>query len=164
MRYLQLLNGFNHEIPKKDNMKRFILFFGIFISITAFAQERVLKSLIFHNCTISDRDFNFINEIPSSNGDPIGMFLLVEVDGNKYILVTLGKDPIYEFFVALSKEENDNGLRSEIYAGGTEFQGQTVPLQLFLMYTTSSIPDKIIVDVFNSPNYIILSNIVSSRH
>lgn len=76
----------------------------------------------------------------------------------------MGQDPIYEFPVALSKEENDNGLRSEIYAGGTEFQGQTVPLQLFLMYSTSSIPDDIIIDVFNSPNYIKFSNIVSARH
>lgn len=102
--------------------------------------------------------------MPTSNGDPIGMFILAEIDGRKYISVTVGNDPVYEFPVALSKEGSENGIRTEVYGGGTIFQGQTVPLQLFLVYSTSTIPDEIIVDVFNSPNYIILSNIVSVRY
>jgi len=113
---------------------------------------------------VLDRDYKLIKEMPSSNGNPIGLFFIAEVDETKYIMVTVGNESLYEIEVALSKEESDAGVRSEIYGGVMQFQGQKVPLQVLLFFTKSNTPDDIIIDVFNSSTLIKLSGLVQSRH
>lgn len=103
--------------------------------------------------------------MPSSSGDPIGLFLVAEIDGEKYLSVTVGDESAYEFRVALSKNVDENdGTRADVYAGGMTVEGQTVPLQVFVCYSKSSIPDVILVDVFNSPTLIELSRLVKAGH
>ena len=103
--------------------------------------------------------------MPSSSGDPIGLFIVAEIDGEKSLSVTVGEKSTYEFRVALSKNVDEkDGTRAEVYAGGMTIEGQTVPLQVFVCYSKSTIPDVIIVDVFDSPTLIELSRLVKAGH
>ena len=60
--------------------------------------------------------------------------------------------------------DEKDGTRADVYAGGMTVEGQTVPLQVFVCYSKSTIPDVIIVDVFNSPTLIELSRLVKAGH
>lgn len=127
------------------------------------AAERVIHSYLFHGFKVYDRENNLIQETPSSSGDPIGLFIIAEIDGKKYLSFTIGDESAYEFKVALSKNVKENdGTRAEIYAGGMSVEGQTVPLQVFVCFSKSSIPDGVLVDVFNSPTIIELSRFVKA--
>lgn len=129
------------------------------------ASERVIHSCLYHCFKVYDRDSKLINEIPSSNGDPIGLFIVAEIDGEKYLSITVGDDSVYEFKIALSKNIDEvDGTRAEVYAGGMSVEGQTVPLQVFVCFSKSSIPDNVLVDVFNSPTIIELSQLVKAGY
>ena len=141
----------------------FVLALMLIASFELSASERVLHSYIYHKFKVYDRDNNLIQEIPSSNGDPIGLFIVAEIDGDKYLSITVGDKSAYEFKVTLSKNVNEkDGTRANVYAGGMTIDGQTVPLQIFVCYSKSSIPDAIIVDIFNSPTLIELSRLVKA--
>lgn len=165
MKFPLLGSGINQETRKQDNfMKKFILIFFLFISLTSYAKEEVLESCIYHNFTVLDRDNNLIEDIPSSNGDPQGLFLLADIDGTKFISVTSGKDSLLDLQVYLSKEVEENGIRTEIYGGAVDFENQKVPLQVFVFYTKSDTPDDVVIDIYNSPTLIRLSGLVKIRH
>lgn len=137
--------------------------FVLFVSFVLSAKEQVIHSYLYHGFTVYDRENNLIEDMPSASGDPIGLFLVAEVDGEKYLSVTVGNDSVYEFMILLSKSiEEKDGTRADIYAGGMTVEEQSVPLQVFACYSTSTIPDVIIVDVFNSPTLIELSRLVKA--
>lgn len=127
------------------------------------AAERVIHSYLFHGFKVYDRENNLIQDIPSSSGDPIGLFIVAEIDGKKYLSITIGDESAYEFKIALSKNVNEkDGTRVEVYAGGMSIEGQTVPLQVFVCFSKSAIPDVVLIDVFNSPTIIELSRLVKA--
>ena len=168
MKYLQLPNGINHVIRKSDKvMKKLLLIFTLMLiaSLHLSAAERVIHSYLYHGFKVYDRENNLIQEMPLSSGDPIGLFLVAEINGEKYLSITVGDESVYEFRVALSKNVDEkDGTRADVYAGGMTVEGQTVPLQVFVCYSKSTIPDVIIVDVFNSPTLIELSRLVKAGH
>lgn len=134
-------------------------------SLNLSAAERVIHSYLYHGFKVYDRENNLIQDTPSLSGDPIGLFLVAEIDGEKYLSVTVGDESPYEFRVALTKNiDEKDGTRADVYAGGMTVKGQTVPLQVFVCYSKSSIPDVILVDVFNSPTLIELSRLVKAGH
>lgn len=93
------------------------------------------------------------------------MFIVAEIEGEKYLSVTVGKDSAYEFKIVLSKTiEEEDGTHADVYAGGMTVEGETVPLQVFVCYSKTPIPDVILVDVFNSPTLIELSRLVKAGH
>lgn len=142
-----------------------LLVLMLFTSFALSASEHVIHSYIYHGFKVYDRENNLIQDTPSSSGDPIGLFLVAEVDGEKFLSVTVGNDSAYEFKIVLSKSiEEKDGTRADIYAGGMTVERQTLPLQVFVCYSTSTIPDVIIVDVFNSPTLIELSQLVKAGH
>lgn len=148
-------------------MKKFLFIFNLmlFASLNLSAAERVIHSYLYHGFKVYDRENNLIQEMPSSSGDPIGLFIVAEIDGEKSLSVTVGEKSTYEFRVALSKNVDEkDGTRAEVYAGGMTIEGQTVPLQVFVCYSKSTIPDVIIVDVFDSPTLIELSRLVKAGH
>lgn len=148
-------------------MKKLLFIFVLMLtaSFSINAAERVIHSYLYHGFKVYDRENNLIQEIPSSSGDPIGLFTVAEIDGEKYLSVTVGDKSAYEFRVALSKDVNEtDGTRADVYAGGMTVEGQTVPLQVFVCYSQSTIPDVIIVDVFNSPTLIELSRLVKAGY
>lgn len=106
-------------------MKKVLFIFTLMLiaSFTLSAAERVNHSYLYHGFKVYDRENN--NPIDaSSSRDPIGLFLVAEIDGEKYLSVTVGDESAYEFRVALSKnvEEND-GTRADVYAGGMTVEG-----------------------------------------
>lgn len=145
-------------------MKKKILFFltMLLASLSLSATERVIQSYIYHGFKVYDRENKLIQDIPSSDGNPIGLFLVAEIDGEKFLSVTVGEESAYEFKVVLSKDiDEQDGTRATVYAGGMNVEGQTVPLQVFVCYSkSSSVPDVILVDVFDSPTLIELSRMV----
>lgn len=144
---------------------QFVFALMLIASFSISAAERVIHSYLYHGFKVYDRENNLIQEIPSSSGDPIGLFVVAEIDGEKYLSVTVGDKSAYEFRVALSKDVNEtDGTRADVYAGGMTVEGQTVPLQVFVCYSQSTIPDVIIVDVFNSPTLIELSRLVKAGY
>ncbi len=168
MKYLLWLNGIKHVIRNSDKGMKKLLFVIVWMLIASFsvsASERVIHSYLYHGFSVYDRDNNLIQENPSSNGDPIGLFIVAEIDGEKYLSVTVGDESAYEFRIVLSKKVNEkDGTHADVYAGGMTVEGQTVPLQVFVCYSKSTIPDVIIVDVFNSPTLIELSRLVKAGH
>lgn len=143
----------------------FVIVWMLIASFSVSASERVIHSYLYHGFSVYDRDNNLIQENPSSNGDPIGLFIVAEIDGEKYLSVTVGDESAYEFRIVLSKKVNEkDGTHADVYAGGMTVEGQTVPLQVFVCYSKSTIPDVIIVDVFNSPTLIELSRLVKAGH
>lgn len=167
MKYHRWLNGINHVIHKRDKGMKVLILFALMLiaSLSLSAAERVIHSYLYHGFKVYDRENNLIQDMPSSSGDPIGLFLVAEIDGEKYLSVTVGDESAYEFRVALSKNVDENdGTRADVYAGGMTVEGQTVPLQVFVCYSKSSIPDVILVDVFNSPTLIELSRLVKAGH
>lgn len=168
MKYRLLLNGTNHGIHKKiEYMKKSFLFWVLmlFASFTISATEQIVHSYLYHGFKVYDREHNLIQDTPSSSGDPIGLFLVAEIDGEKYLSITSGKDSVYEFKIVLSKViDEDNGVHADLYAGGMTVEGQTVPLQVFVFFSKYSIPDAIVIDVFNSPTLIELSRLVKAGH
>lgn len=148
-------------------MKKILLVgaFILFVSLVLSAKEHVIHSYLYHGFKVYDRENNLIQDAPSTSGDPIGLFLVAEVDGEKFLSVTVGNDSAYEFKIVLSKSiEEKEGTHADIYAGGMTVEGQTIPLQVFVCYSKSTIPDAIIVDVFNSPTLIELSRLVKAGH
>lgn len=141
----------------------FLLVLMLFTSFALSASEHVIHSYIYHGFKVYDRENNLIQDTPSSSGDPIGLFLVVDIDHEKYLSVTAGEDSVYEFKVVLSKAVDDeDGTHADVYAGGMTVDGQTVPLQVFVCYSKASIPDVILIDVFNSPTLIELSRLVKA--
>lgn len=148
-------------------MKKVIFVFALLLiaSFNKSAAEQVIHSYLYHGFKVYEREGNLIRDLPSSDGDPIGIFIVAEIDGEKYLSITLGDKTAYEFRVALSKNiDEDDGTHTDLYAGGMTFEGQTVPLQVFVFYSKSTIPDAIIVDVFKSPTLIELSRLVKAGH
>lgn len=143
----------------------FLLALMLFTSFAASASEKIIHSYLYHGLKVYDRENNLIQDTPSSSGDPIGLFLVAEIDNEKFLSVTAGKDSVVEFKVVLSKaiEEND-GVHVDLYAGGMTVEGQTVPLQVFVFYSKSSIPDVIVIDIFNSPTLIELNRLVKAGY
>ncbi|MGM9795527.1 MAG: hypothetical protein ACI3ZZ_04840 [Candidatus Aphodosoma sp.] len=143
----------------------FILGMMLTVSISVNATENIIHSYIYHGFKVYDRDYNLIQDNPSSNGDPIGLFIVADINGEKYLSVTAGEEPVYEFKIALTKNVDDkDGTHTDVYAGGMTVEGQIVPLQVFVCYSKSAIPDVILVDVFNSPTLIELSRLVKAGH
>lgn len=142
-----------------------LLILTLFTSFSVGATKHIIHSYIYHGFKVYDRDNNLIQDMPSSSGAPIGIFLVAEIDGKKFLSITVGKDSAYEFKVVLSKDiDEQDGTRANVYAGGMTIEGQTVPLQVFVCYSkSSSIPDVILVDVFNSPTLIELSRLVKGN-
>ena len=144
---------------------QFVFVLMLIASFSVSASERVIHSYLYHGFKVYDRDNNLIQEIPSSSGDTIGLFVVAEIDGEKYLSVTVGDESAYEFRIVLSKNVDDkDGTHADVYAGGMNVEGQTVPLQVFVCYSKSIIPDVILVDVFNSPTLIELSRLVKARY
>ncbi len=146
-------------------MKKVLLVVALMLiaSFNLSAAERIIHSYLYHGFKVYDRENNLIQDMPSSSGDPIGLFLVAEIDGKKYLSVTVGDESAYEFRVALSKNVDEyDGTCADVYAGGMTVEGQTVPLQVFVCYSKYSIPDVILVDVFNSPTLIELSRLVKA--
>lgn len=168
MKYLLWLNDIKHVIRNSDNgMKKLLFVFVLMLiaSLNVSASERVIHSYLYHGFKVYDRDNNLIQEIPSSSGDPIGLFIVAEIEDEKYLSVTVGDESAYEFRIALSKNVDDkDGTHADVYAGGMPVEGQTVPLQVFVCYSKSIIPDVIFVDVFNSPTLIELSRLVKAGY
>lgn len=168
MKYLLWLNGIKHVIRNSDKgMKKLLFVFVLMLtaSFSAGASERIIHSYLYHGFKVYDRDNNLIQEAPSSSGDPIGLFIVAEIDGEKYLSVTIGDESAYEFRIALSKNVDEkDGTHADVYAGAMTVEGQTVPLQVFVCYSKSTIPDVIIVDVFNSPTLIELSRLVKAGY
>lgn len=168
MKYRLSQNGINHVTHKNDkNMKKTFLFcfLMLFASFTISATEQIVHSYLYHGFKVYDRENNLIQDTPSSSGDPIGLFIVAEIDGEKYLSITSGKDSVYEFKIVLSKViDEDNGVHADLYAGGMTVEGQTVPLQVFVFFSKYSIPDAIVVDVFNSPTLIELSRLVKAGY
>lgn len=145
-------------------MKKFSVFIVFFVScLYAFSIERVLQSYIFHDFTVFDRDDNVIEKIPSSDNNPLGMIVLAEIDNEKYIGITLGKETIYQIHVVLSKEVTENNIRSEIYGGAIYLQEKKAALQVFMFYTKTDTPDDIFIDIFNSPTLIKLGGLIKLK-
>ena len=90
-------------------MKKLLFIFVLMLtaSFSINAAERVIHSYLYHGFKVYDRENNLIQEIPSSSGDPIGLFVVAEIDGEKYLSVTVGDKSAYEFRVALSKDVNE---------------------------------------------------------
>ncbi|MDE5822490.1 MAG: hypothetical protein K2H63_08430 [Paramuribaculum sp.] len=148
-------------------MKNVLFAFAMMLvaSFNLSAAERVIHSYLYHGFEVYDRENNLIQEMPTSSGDPFGLFLVAEIDGEKYLTITVGETSLYEFRVALSKNVDEkDGTRADVYAGGMTVEEQIVPLQVFVCYSKSTIPDVIIVDVFNSPTLIELSRLVKAGH
>lgn len=168
MKYPQWQNGISPEIHKNDKvMKRVLLVLSLILAafFNVMAAEQVIHSYIYHDFKVYDRNYNLIEEIPSKNGDPMGLFLVAEIDGETYLSATVGKETGYEFKIVLSKQINDkNGTHADVYAGSMSVEGQTKPLQVFVCYSKSLMPDVIVVDVFNSPTLIELSGLVKAGH
>lgn len=83
MKYLRWQNGINHVIHKSDKvMKKFLFIFNLmlFASLNLSAAERVIHSYLYHEFKVYDRENNLIQEMPSSSGDPIGLFIVAEID------------------------------------------------------------------------------------
>ena len=130
-------------------------------SLSLNAKERVIHSYLYHDFKVYDRENNITEDIPSAIGKPIGLFIIAEIDGENFLSITLGKDILYKFKIVLSKNiDGEDGTRAVVYAGGMIVKGQTVPLQVFVCYSKSSIPDSIMVDVFDSPTLIVLNKLV----
>ena len=81
-------------------MKRFLIIFFLFLNLTSLAQS-ITSDCIYaiHNWTVLDRSFNEVDNIQSNSGDPMGLFSISQADGKKYIVVTFGKEPVYEIQV-----------------------------------------------------------------
>lgn len=147
----------------KKNLLVLALIF--FTSFALSATEHVIHSYLYHGFKVYDRENNLIQDTPSSSGDPIGLFIVTEIEGEKYLSVTVGKDSAYEFKIVLSKTiEEEDGTHADVYAGGMTVEGETVPLQVFVCYSKTPTPDVILVDVFNSPTLIELSRLVKAGH
>lgn len=137
----------------------------LYTSFAISATEHVIHSYIYHGFKVYDRENNLIQDTPSSSGDPIGLFLVADIDHEKYLSVTVGEDSVYEFKVVLSKTVDDkDGNHADVYAGGMTMEGQTLLLQVFVCYSTASIPDAIVIDIFNSPTLIELSRLVKASN
>lgn len=148
-------------------MKKTFLILALMLlaSLSLRAAEHIVHSFIYHGFKVYDRENNLIQDMPSTSGDPIGLFLVAEIEGEKHLTITVGKDSAYEFKVALSKAvEGKDGDHADVYAGAMTVEGQTVPLQVFVCYSKSSVPDVILVDVFNSPSLIELSRLVKAGY
>lgn len=148
-------------------MQKILLIFGLllisFISVNA--AEKVIHSYIYHGSKVYDRDHKLIQDIPSSSGDPIGLFLVAEINGETYVSLSVGEKPAYEFKVQLSKNYNENdGSHIDVYAGAMQVEEQIVPLQVFVCFSKSVIPDVIIVDVLKSPTLIEFNRLVKAGH
>ncbi len=148
-------------------MKKVLFLLGMVLTmyIGVNASENIIHSYIYHGFKVYDRDYNLIQDIPSPDCNPIGLFIVAVINGEKYLSVTVGEDSAYEFKVALSKRVNeDDGTYADVYAGGMTVEGQIVPLQVFVCYSKFAIPDVILVDVLNSPTLIELSRLVKAGH
>lgn len=142
-------------------MKKLLFLFCLCITIICGAQnlESISHNYLYHGFKVYDRDNNLIKA--SSSGDPIGLFIVAEISGEKFLSVTVGDESVYAFKVVLSKNVDDNdGTHTDVYAGGMTIEGQIVPLQVLVCYSKSIIPDVILVDVFNSPTLIELNSLV----
>lgn len=85
-------------------MKRVLLVLSLILAafFNIMAAEQVIHSYIYHDFKVYDREYNLIEEIPSKNGDPMGLFLVAEIDGETYLSATVGKGTAYEFKIVLS--------------------------------------------------------------
>lgn len=147
-------------------MKKIVLIILLlFSSLVSFAEDdNILCKFAIHDYIVLDREFNVINNMPSSNGNSLGLFILAESNSKKYIVVTLGKDPVYEI-VVVNEVYGDikNGSKIDMYQGGMTFQGQIVVINVFLEYDVDknlNIPEAITIDVHKSPNFIQLKGLI----
>lgn len=147
-------------------MKKFLLLVTVCISaISCYGQDADIKSLYaYHISTVLDRDFNVLKEIPSSTGDPIGIFGLAKYNEKDYITITLGHEPLYEIQVVnFVKGDVENGIRIDMFQGGMYVEEQIAVINVFLEYNierNDNIPEAITIDVYKSPNYIRLSGLI----
>lgn len=146
-------------------MKKYLFFIILCFTLTASAEGiELISNFAFHSCTILDRDFNVMQEIPSESGDPIGLYALAKADGKEYIVVTIGEKSAYDIQVVnVVQGKAENNSRIDMYQGGMTFQGQIVPINVFLEYNVKRnkyIPETITIDINNSPNFIQLSGLI----
>lgn len=64
-------------------MKKVLLVVALMLiaSFNLSAAERIIHSYLYHGFKVYDRENNLIQDMPSSSGDPIGLFLVAEIDG-----------------------------------------------------------------------------------
>lgn len=150
-------------------MKKFVLLLlSVLPCLVSFAQNtddlKIDTPYAYHECLVLDRDFNVMQDTPSSDGNPIGLFSISEDSKMKYIIATLGEKSMYEIQVVNTViGEPENGSRIDMYQGGMHFQGQIVIINVFLEYDlsrSSTIPEAVTFDVNNSPNFIQLKGLI----
>ncbi len=134
----------------------------LFVSLPLSAREQILHSYLYHGFKVYDRENNLIRDLPSTNGDPLGLFLVAEVDGDKFLSVTVAENTVYEFRIVFSETIENKGFYALEYSGGMMVDGQAVPIRVYLYYTTSPLPDFVLVDVYKSPTFIELSGLIET--
>lgn len=124
----------------------------------------IVSNYAFHNCTVLDRNFNVIQELPSQSGNPIGLYILAKENGKEYIAITIGDESAYEIKVVnVVRGDVENNTRIDMYQGGMIVEGQIAVINVFLEYNlkrNNSIPEAITIDVNNSPNFIRFSGLI----
>lgn len=141
-------------------MKKILLILSIILTISMHAaSQKVNDCLFFHNCKILNRDYEEVDFL-SSPDEPMGVFMILEEASQKFLVITIGDELAYDFPIALSKDVVEGKNKTKVFAGGMDFEGHTVPLQVFVCYSKYSTPDCIIVDIYDSPTIIELSKIV----
>lgn len=141
------------------------LFIGL---LSANAQDnRILEKYLFHNFDVYDRDFNLIKSISLKDMTPLGLYMLIGLDEQKYICVTIGKDDIYEIqIVNIVKGEEIDNRKINMYQGGMHIADTIAVINVFVEYDTTkrtTTPECITIDVINSPHYIRLSGLIYSK-
>ena len=85
------------------------------------AQDNQTLKYLYHEMQVLDRDYSVIEEFPSENGNPVGMYILTEIESydSKYIVVTIGKEITYQIQVVnIVEGEVKDGMKVDMYQGG----------------------------------------------
>jgi hypothetical protein len=151
-----------------NKMKRVIIVLSFFMlllnSVKASPQtELKSESYAYHTFTVKDRDYN-IQQEHHGDGAPIGMIIFAEDDDAKYLVVSLGKDPVYEIQIVNTMDiPSESGTKCIGYQGGMKFQGSIVVINVIFFYDTdknTEIPETVGIDVNGSPTIMELSGLV----
>jgi hypothetical protein len=92
------------------------------------------------------------------------MIVFAEDDDAKYLVVSLGKDPVYEIQIVNTVDiSSEPGTKCIGYQGGMKFQDGIVVVNIIFFYDAdknADIPETVGIDVNGSPTIMELSGLV----